>query len=267
MALINQKWGDTVLISRNQLSDISYKDILRQIFITYEYENYLEIGTNVGNSMRFAKNHCIGVDPNFIVKQDIITDKKTLSLYQTPSDDFFEQYAPKIYGESKIDLAFIDGLHVSDQVIRDFHNVMRYSYDKTVVLLHDVIPRTYETSLKNRTTRFWTGDVWRACQVIMDAYTNMNFVYINCPPSGLLMVWHKNGTMQSPENIDCKSLENQAMNLQDREVSHFLESINYCESSQILSYFEQKVDFSKLLNLYQEIIMKKFRVRQADLTN
>jgi len=260
--LQNRNWGDKVLISRSQFSNISYKDILQKIFTNYDYQNYLEIGTNVGNSMQFAKNNCVGIDPNFIVKQDIITDKKSLMLFQVTSDEFFDGHAKNIYGDKTIDLAFIDGLHISDQVIRDFYNIVEYSSNEAIILLHDVVPRTYETSLKDRQTRFWTGDVWRACKVLMENYYNLHFVYLNCPPSGLLVVWSLDNEKINNDDIEITDLLNRAKEINDQSVSTFLKEIKYCESKLFVSMIDNKINFKKLSSGLNKLTYKKFRVKE-----
>jgi len=261
MELRNKNWGDTVIISRNQFSDIPYKGILQNIFTNYKYQNYLEIGTNIGNSMRYAKNHCIGIDPNFIVQQDIITDKKSLQLYQTTSDDFFITYAKSVFNEKTIDLGFIDGLHYSDQVIRDFCNVLEYCDENSLILVHDVIPRTLETSKKERHTRFWTGDVWRACYVLMESFEKLNFLYVNCPPSGLLIVWHSTSTKQSLHNISTTHLEDRAAKVTDEKVYDFLSEIEYCESRPFNDLFQADINSGTLFEQLNLIKTKKFRIK------
>ncbi len=65
-----------------------------------------------------------------------------------------------------LDLAFIDGLHLFEQVVRDFINVERNASPRTVVLLHDSLPLDEVTAGRERVTDFYSGDVWKAVLAI-----------------------------------------------------------------------------------------------------
>jgi hypothetical protein len=75
-------------------------------------KSYLEIGVSGGEN--FQKIRCenkVGVDPE-------PTSPATIFL---PSDDFFKQ------NKETFDVIFIDGLHHSDQVLRDINNSLASS--------------------------------------------------------------------------------------------------------------------------------------------
>jgi len=256
----HQDWGSTEYINRNQFSAISYKDILKNIFANYNYETYLEIGTNKGHSIRWASNDCIGVDPKFIIEGNIMNNKRSLMLFQKTSDKFFEEDAGKIFLDKKISLSFIDGLHLSEQVIKDFLNTLKYSTEDFLIILHDVIPRTYESSLRDRVTRFWTGDVWRACKTLNHYFSSkLKFSYVNCPPSGLLFISNRQSD-DSPNKIDSYNLEeilHYNSKINSKELSQFLKGLDYFDSQDILNFFNEKVDNFDL----DDFVSRKFNVK------
>jgi len=217
------KWGETPILNPSAFSNTNYIAILKKVHELYEKNyHYFEVGTFRGNSMRLAKGYAVGVDVNFKVDQNIMFDKQSLSLYQTTSDNFFEQYADQVYNVNKIDLAFIDGLHYSEQVLVDFLNVEKYSNKDAVYFFHDVLPKTFETALKDRSTQMWTGDVWKAIWILKQFRDDLEFLFLDALPSGLLVVRHK------PDVKEVNSFSKKA----------FLEKLSEVKDDQIYAYFE-----------------------------
>lgn len=230
------KWGNTEILNPDSFGKVNYLKVLNKLhqYFSKDYI-YFEIGTNKGNSMKFSKGHCIGVDPNFIVEQNIINSKQSLQLYQVPSDDFFDNHALSTFQEKKIDMAFIDGLHHSDQVFMDFINTEQYSKQNTVFLFHDILPKTYETALKKRETNMWTGDVWKAIWVLYKQRDDLDFIFIDAPPSGLLLVQYK--SKQANHSISAQlKLLNEVKSIKDDTIYEYLEAIEVVSTNDVIKY-------------------------------
>lgn len=109
--------------------------------------SYLEIG--VCGGLNFEKIRCknkVGVDPS-------LDSKATLFM---SSDEFFSQ------NSSKFDVIFVDGLHHSDQVLKDILNSLSVLKDGGYIICHDMNPlkeEHQEVPFKGGT---WNGDCWKA---------------------------------------------------------------------------------------------------------
>ena len=176
--------------------------------------NYLEIGVETGFCFFMIKaNRKLAVDPEFTIK--ITTKIKAYirnpynfnnSYFELTSDDFFEQqqdYLKKIGG---LDVVFIDGLHLSEQVIKDINNAMKNLNDGGFILLHDCSPAA-ETSAIRAHHKFevyrmnlpdyngiWNGDVWKAIVELRATRKDIN-VKVFDTDQGIGMI-----TKETPEN-------------------------------------------------------------------
>ena len=122
--------------------------LINNYIIRYNYKSYLEIGIDEG--VCFSQISCdykIGIDP--YSKSICVTHKMT-------SNEFFQQ------NFNKFDLIFIDGLHHSDQVIKDIENSLKFLNDGGTIVVHDCLPKTELEQIIPRQTKVWTGDVWKA---------------------------------------------------------------------------------------------------------
>jgi hypothetical protein len=127
-------------------------DIINHLIKVNNYKSFLEIGTqehiNLSNIIIDRK---VSVDPDPEVNADFIL----------PSDDFFKQ------NTDKFDIIFVDGLHHSDFVYRDIINSLKILNPGGCIVVHDVIPYSYEGQLipleKTLETGsgIWNGDVWK----------------------------------------------------------------------------------------------------------
>jgi Rps23 Pro-64 3,4-dihydroxylase Tpa1-like proline 4-hydroxylase/glycosyltransferase involved in cell wall biosynthesis len=133
-------------------------------------ESYLEIGVEYGTSFKNINiENKVGVDPDPKFEDDRLV-KKT-------SDDFFES------NDKTFDVIFIDGMHQSDYVLRDFNNAIDCLNDSGIIFLDDILPinereqhkipikHAYENGiLKYREP--WTGDVWKVVYYLLKNYNN-----------------------------------------------------------------------------------------------
>jgi len=127
-------------------------EIINYLIGVNNYKSFLEIGTqeqiNLSNIIIDKK---ISVDPDPEAGADFV-------LF---SDDFFNQ------NSDTFDIIFVDGLHHADFVYRDIINSLRILNPGGCIVVHDVIPSSYEAQLipleKTLETGsgIWNGDVWK----------------------------------------------------------------------------------------------------------
>jgi hypothetical protein len=114
-------------------------------------EHYLEIGARNGRTLqRVRVKHKVGVDPDPQVELPGVT------IHAQTSDAFFAA------NTQRFDLVFVDGLHLSEQVLRDTLNALACLTPGGAVLLHDCSPQTEAAAARGRTVKAWNGDVWKA---------------------------------------------------------------------------------------------------------
>lgn len=173
--------------SLRRLPGPAYTQILKWIHRILEPANYLEIGVHKGFSLQQARPNTptIGIDPLPDIELDLIAD---VTIYELTSDEFFARYDPMELFGGPLELVFIDGLHLFEQVLRDLINVERHSTTDTVVLLHDCLPLDEVTAGRERTTDFYSGDVWKAALVLRRVFPELEMITVRTAPTGLCLV-------------------------------------------------------------------------------
>lgn len=162
-----------------------YMQWLRHFHNTLRPKSYIEIGIESGRALALAaaNTRAIGIDPDFKIIHSLIA---STNLFRLTSDDFFANFDPvALLGVDVIDFAFIDGLHTFDQALKDFIYIEHYAGPKTVVIFHDIYPITKETSTRERTTVFWTGDTWKVIPALRASRPDLKIFTIPTFPSGL----------------------------------------------------------------------------------
>ena len=177
-----------MLMARVMMPGDNYAAILSRLHRHLKPVGYAEIGVATGASMALAEadTHCVGIDPCPRVTATIAARAR---LYPVTSDDFFARY--KLFeelGAERLDLAFIDGLHLFEQALRDFINLEKYSHPGTVVMIHDCYPPTELSAARDRVMAYWAGDVWRMIPLLVKYRPDLNVGVIPSLPSGLGMV-------------------------------------------------------------------------------
>ena len=150
---------------------------------------YVEIGVDAGLSLRFAgpATTVVGVDP--ALKDDVVAGHPEAMLFEATSDDFFATHdLSALLGERSIDLAFVDGMHEFEFVLRDLANLQPHCHDRTLVLIHDCLPTDRACAARERTTVAWAGDVWRAAHALVAERSDLDLVTLDVAPTGMGLI-------------------------------------------------------------------------------
>ena len=168
----------------------NYYKVLRQMHVAFKPELYFEIGTNRGKSLEHASCASIAVDPEFKLRREIMGKKPSLLMFSETSDDFFD-HAEHSFNGKKVDLAFLDGMHLFEYLLRDFMNIEPYVAHGARVILHDCLPHTQNMAERDRSktkTWAWTGDVWKLVPILREYRPDLKITLLDAAPTGLVMI-------------------------------------------------------------------------------
>src|SRR5207248_4219772 len=156
------------------LAGDGYDEVLQRLHTALRPKPYLEIGTQAGRTLAMARCPSIAIDPSFQNSEPelmlAIGNKPSVMLFSITSDEFFAQSNPSMLFGRPIDLAFIDGMHRCEYVLRDFCNIERHCRPNSVVAIHDCLPLDLAMAQRSRggaapstphREGWWTGDAWR----------------------------------------------------------------------------------------------------------
>ena len=125
-------------------------DVINYFIELRNYQSFLEIGTDTGDSLRLVRcPKIVSIDP----------DPLTPATVHKTSDEYFAST------KAKFDVIFIDGLHEHNQVWRDIKHALSHLRKGGVIILHDCHPTNYKMQVPHNYTvsgEAWTGDVWKA---------------------------------------------------------------------------------------------------------
>ncbi len=189
-------------LSRPEHTGLFYRDCLRQLHQTLRPGSYLEIGCLDGETLALAECTAIGIDVQFQPQVRIPARAPAILLYQMPSDEFFRRYNPVALLGQPIDLAFIDGMHLMENALRDLINVERFCRRDSVIVLHDCLPLNRQMANRDRTeaersgtapfSGWWTGDVWKLLAILPRYRPDLSVRCCNAPPTGLVVIQNLN---------------------------------------------------------------------------
>lgn len=212
-----------------------------------DFENkYLEIGTE--NGYTFVNVHFsdkVGVDPDPKYKDDRIIVKTSDEYFDELSNDNIDdidsdddvEYVKSLIEERKKenkeknnkDVYFIDGMHLCDNVLRDFKNCVKYLNEDGVIFIDDIIPINYDEQLRipnkhyyeNNILKYgepWTGDIWKVVYYMLTHYGDkIDFkIYNNINYRGVGMI-----SIKDPFELDDISID------EIKQIDYFKEINNY----------------------------------------
>ena len=182
-------------------------EFLRELHELVRPATYLEIGVNDGRSLALSRVPSIAVDPAFKVTVALRCD---LDLVKATSDDFFALPDPLAHfrgragrattsdgleGASderpevpRVDLAFIDGMHLFEFALRDYMNLEQHADWWSVVVFDDMLPRDIDEAARDRHTVEWTGDVYKMIPVLHRYRPDLVVIPVDTAPTGVLVV-------------------------------------------------------------------------------
>jgi hypothetical protein len=173
-----------------------------------KFSSYLEIGVFLGHVFFYiSAKKKIAVDPHFRFGlfrkfKRIFNNLTNLNakFYEKTSDAFFAEDAPGLYGNSKLDVCLVDGMHEYQFALRDVENALRCLQQHGVIIMHDCNPLTAQAAISfeewkaNDFKSTWNGDVWKAVVDLRSTRDDINVFVLDCD-EGLGVV-----TYGKPEN-------------------------------------------------------------------
>ena len=225
-------------------------------------KSYVEIGVEYGYTFqRINIDNKIGVDPD--------PKKEDIRILKMTSDEFFKE------NEREIDIIFIDGMHQSDYVLRDFNNAINCLSENGIIFIDDILPKTereqYKIPIKHayengilKYRESWTGDVWKVIYFLLQHYKEyIKFeIYEHLNYRGVGKFQFSEKIQISPEKID--EIENYDYN---KDFEHYISLIKQSKSQEKLKgslnflnsepfnhiVIDNFVDNESLLKVEQEI--------------
>jgi len=149
--------------------------------------SYLEIGTRHGSSLAAFPCDAICVDPVMRPATEALNRKRTF-CFQMTSDQFFRDHDVFDFFPRGVDIAFLDGMHQYEFLLRDFINTERYCHRRSLIILHDCLPTTAEITTRVPPGGPWAGDVWKMVPILKEFRNDLRLHAVDCPPTGLLLI-------------------------------------------------------------------------------
>ena len=159
-------------------------DFLERVHHTLQPRFYVEIGVEYGASLRLAACPALGIDPAPALTEPLAPEHNVSLM---TSDDFFT-FADVTSLLGPLDLAYIDGMHQIEYVLKDFMNIERHCHAGSVVIIDDVFPVHPLQAERRRSSRFWTGDIWKIIPILRGARPDLLLLPIDTEPTGSLVV-------------------------------------------------------------------------------
>ena len=187
--------------SGKDLAGEYYEETLVRLHQVLRPKTYMEIGVFAGATLALASCPSIAVDPGFEITDPEIFARILLrpqvSFYRMPSDDFFAAHDPREILKAPVDMAFLDGMHRCEFLLRDFINTEKACKPNSVVMLHDCVP--VDDGITDRVPHrrrgegeqrsdWWTGDVWRTALLLRRRRPDLAMAVLDASPTGLVIV-------------------------------------------------------------------------------
>jgi hypothetical protein len=94
-----------------------------------------------------------------------------------------------------VDLAFLDGMHLIEFLLRDFINTEMNCSPASLIVMHDCIPtdafvddRINDASRRPMHPGWWAGDVWKILPILRKYRPALRVQAVDAAPTGLVVV-------------------------------------------------------------------------------
>jgi hypothetical protein len=181
-SVVGECWDDSAEASLLPPA-VSYLEVLATVHALVRPRGYLEIGVRHGASLALARCPAVGVDPEPDVT---VALPPTTSVTTATSEDFFRTVDGSL--GVTLDLVFIDGAHLIEEVVNDFMAVEAAAHADTVIVVDDVLPAHPRQAQRLRETRVWCGDVWKIVGCLGRWRPDLTLTIVDASPSAMLVI-------------------------------------------------------------------------------
>lgn len=164
---------------------MKYLDALALIHQTLSPVSYVEIGCRHGHSLKLARCPAVAIDPEPDIRETL---SAPIQLFRETSDHFFATHDLRALLGGAVDLAFVDGMHKAEFVLRDILNLESQAARNSVILVDDVLPRKIEWSTRERQTQAWTGDVYKVIPFLRKHRPDLEVFVFDIKIKGLAVI-------------------------------------------------------------------------------
>jgi hypothetical protein len=177
---------------------VTYLACLHALHATLRPRAYLQIGAPQGDSMPFADCPTICVDPGLAMPPEAMGQKPNCHLFRMTSDEFFAAYDPTELLGYRLEIAYLDGTHRCENLLRDIISTEYASTPRSLILVHDCIPLDLHMATRDEDNSaerslsvqpdWWTGDVWKTVHAIRHHRPDLKIFGFRAPPTGLVLI-------------------------------------------------------------------------------
>lgn len=223
----------------NKVQGEWYYNTLRRFHEKLRPKSYLEIGSRSGESVAIAQCTTIAIDPEFDISANVLTGKPSCHFYQTTSDESFKEHDPKVILGGPIEMAFLDGMHRAEYLLRDFSNTERHCRRNSVIILHDCFPGEIEIAsreqfdlIRERAVQpgWWTGDVWKVLPVLLEYRPDLKILSLDSKPTGLVCITNLDPHSETIERSYAEIVDKIVIRYGEAEFNRFWESVDLAPS-------------------------------------
>ena len=133
---------------------ISRPEAIQRLLDLFDAPHYLEIGVDHGDTFkRVRASRKVAVDPKFHFEFPKIVDVDAPEQFHEVTSDVY--FGEIVKSDERFDVVFLDGLHITEQTLRDLLNAVMFIRHDGIIVIDDVIPASYHASLAD------VGDLYR----------------------------------------------------------------------------------------------------------
>jgi hypothetical protein len=231
-------------VARPDLTGEHYREVLARLHRDLAPATYLEIGVDDGATLDIARCATVAIDPSFSKLRPVFGAKPLFFLFQMTSDAFFRAHDPRHFLGQEVDLAFIDGMHWWEFVLRDFMNLERSTRRNSVIALHDCVPtNVYIAERENDGNRrramgapesMWAGDGWKVLLMLKKYRPELEILALDAFATGLVLITNlnPNSTVLQERYTDiCRDLA--GLTLLDYGIDRYFDEIDVRSTGEI----------------------------------
>jgi hypothetical protein len=177
-----------IALASLRMPGMMYRDWIGRLYAALMPSTVIEVGVFEGETLARVPppGVAIGIDPKPNVRCPFQTETH---IFTETSDAFFARQGPApLLGNKPLGAAFIDGLHLYEQALRDFINLEAYCGPKSLILVHDTVPLDEQTQLRTAETSFNSGDVWKLVLCLKELRPDLDIFTIATAWTGLTVI-------------------------------------------------------------------------------